>query len=178
MTDFGRPFGTTTATTRRRLVVGALAAVLTLAGLAAWLAWSQYGDAKHVAVKEQRARAVVVASVFDTYFTGQISTLNAIAAAPLVVAGDQRGMAEYFRRVQPPDGGSFTGGLGWIDSHGVARASSNPAGPGFQVNVADRSFFRQVMASGKPFISEGLVSRTRQQRVVGDRQFRPGTVPG
>ena len=75
-------------------------------------------------------------------------------------------MARYFKRVQrrAPQP-TFTGGIGWIDRDGTSRVSDRfPNGSGS--NVSDRTYFKTVMATGKPYISEGLVTRVGQRRVV------------
>ena len=53
----------------------------------------------------------------------------------------------------------FSGGLGWIDRDGISRVSDrDPTGSG--LSVADRAYFKNVASTGKPFISEGLVTRS------------------
>src|SRR4051794_17335313 len=99
---------------RRPTALLALAALLLFAAVAGALAWRQYDDAKQTAVDNARARAVLAATVFDVYFNGQIGTLSAIAQAPVVVGGDEQHMLVYFKRVQPPRGKLFPGGLAWV----------------------------------------------------------------
>ena len=148
-----------------RTVIAVAVAVLVVAGLAVALAWREYGDAKERAAGDQRARAALAVAIFDTYFAGQVNTLEGIAKAPVVVDGDTAGMAEYFQRVQPPDGTIFTGGIGWIDLQGRNRATSDPAGPP-DVSLEERSYFRSVVESGKPFVSEGLTGRVTGHRLL------------
>ena len=148
-----------------RTTIAVAVAVLVVAGLAVALAWREYGDAKERAAADQRARAALAVAIFDTYFAGQVNTLEGIAKAPVVVEGDTAGMAEYFQRVQPPGGTIFTGGIGWIDIGGRNRATSDPAGPP-AVNLAERSYFRSVVESDKPFVSEGLTGRVTGHRLL------------
>ena len=151
---------------RGRAVLVALVGVLVLVAVAALLAWQQYQDARSSALGAVRNRTVLAATVFDTYFAGQIAQLNAIADAPAVVNQDQVAMSAYFKRVVASNRRAFTGGLGWIDRQGVSRVSSTAAPPGQEpVSVADRTYFRQAMA-GKPFISEGITARRSNQHVV------------
>src|SRR5689334_14436668 len=70
---------------RRWIVVAGCLAVFLLAGISIALAWQQYDDAKEQARNDLRARAVAVAALMDTLFTGQIQTLTSIAEAPSVV---------------------------------------------------------------------------------------------
>lgn len=154
----GRAFG-------RRLAIGAFVVIALLAALATTLAWRQYVDGKERALSEVRARAVLAATIFDTYFTGQTSTLRSMADSPTVVSGDVAAMRDYFARVQRRNPRLFTGGIGWIDRRGVARASSTTR-RGAPVSVRDRSYFRAVMSTGRPYVSEGLISRRGQRPVL------------
>jgi serine phosphatase RsbU (regulator of sigma subunit)/anti-sigma regulatory factor (Ser/Thr protein kinase) len=158
-------FGRSAAAFRRRLALGALAAVVVLVALGTLLAWRQYDDGKDKALNELYARVALASSVFDTYTAGRIQTLNSIAAAPAVVRGDTSAMSEYFARVQGKgEEKLFNGGLGWVDKTGMSRASdTNPAGAG--ISVADRSYFKGAIA-GKPFVSEGLTSKVRKAKIM------------
>ena len=115
---------------------------------------------------ELKARVVLASTVFDTYFAGQLGLLNSIAASPAVVATDQAAMRIYFKRLEGGQAKPFTGGLGWIDREGVSRVSSNRPNGAPPLSVADRSYFKAVVATGGPFVSEGLVARTANRRVV------------
>jgi serine phosphatase RsbU (regulator of sigma subunit)/anti-sigma regulatory factor (Ser/Thr protein kinase) len=143
-------------------------AVVGLAALSAVLAWSQYQDARTHAIREQRTRAVLGASLLNSYITGEVTTLQGIAASPDVTSGDEAAMAPHFARFAPPNFQSFTGGIGWIDLHGIRRVSSDSRTNSLRPNVSDRSFFKQVVATRKPFVSEGIVTRlgTHQRAYV------------
>ena len=145
---------------RRWAPVAALVAVLVLAGLAASLAWSQYDDGRDRALKDLQAKIRLATALFGTSFDGNIHVLQSIAGAPVVTARDEHGMVDYFHRVQPRGGQPFTAGLFWVDRKGVVRVSSNQARPTSSTGVADRSYFKQVIATGKPYVSEGLVARS------------------
>ena len=131
-------------------------------GVSALLAWRQYDAEKKKALVELQARVVLASTVFDTYFAGQLGLLNSIAASPAVVAADQPAMRAYFTRLESGKAKPFTGGLGWIDRQGVSRVSSNRRTGAPPLSVADRSYFKAVVATGGPFVSEGLVARDRQ----------------
>ena len=146
-----------------RVLAAALAVVILVTALV--LVWRQYEDAKRKAEDELRARAILAATVFDTYFAGQIATLSAIAASPSVMAGDERRMAAYFAQFRPRQGSVFTAGVGWIDRTGRQRATSDPRGP-TAVSLADRSYFRVPLATKQPFVSEAIIARTTQRRLV------------
>jgi serine phosphatase RsbU (regulator of sigma subunit)/anti-sigma regulatory factor (Ser/Thr protein kinase)/cbb3-type cytochrome oxidase subunit 3 len=147
-------------------VAGAILAVATLAVLAAVFSWRQYDDAKKHALNEIDARVVLGKTIFDTYFSGEIAVLQSVASSAAVISGDTTAMGSYFKRVQPPKGLRFPGGLGWVDLDGRVRASSStsPAQPA--VKVADRGYFKTVVATHKPFISAGLEAKSGKQRVI------------
>ena len=75
-------------------------------------------------------------------------------------------MRAYFKRVQPSVGGPFAGGLGWIDSRGLAQASSGRSRRSPGSTSRDRTYFKAVMATGAPFVSEGIASRRTHRRIL------------
>ena len=150
---------------RGRLVLGAIAAVGVLVALALVLVWRQYEDAKREAADELQARAILAATVFDTYFDGQLEALSAIAASPAVTNADAEAMTGYFARFRPGSGTAFTAGVGWIDLQGRQRATSDPRGP-VTVSLADRSYVKAALASKKPVVGEAIVARTSGRRLV------------
>ena len=152
-------------TVQSRLLIGALALLALLVTLASVFVWQQYRDAKREAVRELHARAVLAATVFDTYFSGQLQTLSAVAASPAVVAEDTDKMTAYFSRLRSGSGTAFTAGVGWIDAGGHQRATSDPRGP-TGGSFRERSYFSRVMASGKPFVSEAIVGRESKRRLL------------
>ena len=152
-------------TARGRLIAGALVALVALTVLAFGLVWRQYEDAKREAAQELRARAILAATVFDTYFAGQLAALSAIAASPTVMAGDTEAMTDYFSGFRPGKGSTFTAGVGWIDLEGQQRATSDPSGP-IQASLARRSYVKSVIATKKPFVSEAIVGGATERRLV------------
>jgi len=153
-----------TAQRRWILLVGCLAVVL-LAGISIFLAWQQYDDAKEQARKDLQARVTAVAALVDSSFTGQIQTLSSIAKAPSVTAQQVALMRPYFRRVSRPGAEPFTGGIGWIDRDGIMRAT-NRRELGAAANLATRDYFREVVATHRPYVSAGLIGKAVQQPVI------------
>ena len=151
---------------RRSVTLLALAALLLFAAVAGALAWRQYRSAEREAVNNDRTRAVLAANIFDIYFQGQIGTLTSIAQAPVVRRTDEAQMLAYFKRIQPPGGKLFPGGLAWSNLDGTVRVSTNRPAPGNIANVGDRSYFVNAVESGRPFVSEGLTGRLNHQQVV------------
>ena len=148
---------------RRQLAIGLLLAVLLLVTVAGALAWNQYQSAQRTALRSERARAVVAGSVVDTYFRGELSALRAIAGAPSVVNLDAPAMRRYFERLQRGDGRAFNAGIGWVDGSGIVRVPKPATG---RLDVSDRSYFRNVVETRRPYVSEGINSRIDGARVI------------
>ena len=155
-----------TPSSRRWLPLLALVAFLLFAVVGGALAWRQYRDTQRTDLRDAGAKAIVAATVFDTAFSGDIATLQAISLAPVVVHSREAGMLAYFKRVRARNGGLFTGGLAWIDRKGQARVSTNGINPGAAANVSDRAYFTTAIRTGKPFVSAGLTSRTTHRQVI------------
>ena len=96
-------------------------------------------------------------------------------------------MKAYFMRLESGKAKTFTGGIAWIDRQGVSRISTQSSvGP--PVSVADRSYFKAVVSTGAPFVSEGLVTRNAKpaggdhggadarQRAVGSPESSSGAL--
>jgi len=143
-----------------------LATIVVAAALVSWFVWRQYENARHDAERQLRSRAVLAATVFDTYFTGQLNALAAIASSPSVTSGDVPAMTRYFAAFRAGrKGNPFPAGVGWIDLSGHQRATSEPSGP-TGLSLADRSYFREVVRTGKSFVSEAIVGRTSDRRLL------------
>jgi serine phosphatase RsbU (regulator of sigma subunit)/anti-sigma regulatory factor (Ser/Thr protein kinase) len=153
-------------TYRRHLAIGFLLAVLVLVATAGSLAWGQFQEAQRTALGNAQARAVLAARVIDTYFRGELAALSSIAGSPPVVGGEVPAMQRYFERLQPRDNRAFSAGLAWLDAKGFARASTVGRAKARFTSLADRSYFWNVMATGKPYVSEALTSRLTNRRVI------------
>jgi serine phosphatase RsbU (regulator of sigma subunit) len=144
----------------------ALVALLLFAGVGGALAWRQYQDARRSDLRDARAKALVAATVFDTAFLGDISTLQSVALAPAVVESREAAMIPYFKRIQRANARLFTGGLSWIDRTGEVRVSTNGLKRGPARNVSDRRYFTTVMRTGRPYVSAGLTGRVTHRHVI------------
>jgi serine phosphatase RsbU (regulator of sigma subunit)/anti-sigma regulatory factor (Ser/Thr protein kinase) len=150
---------------RPSLLLALLLAGLLLVGAAGGLAWHQYDEARRNAVNNARARVILASAIVDTYFSGELAALESIARSATVRSGDRGAMRAYFKRVQPSVGGPFAGGLGWIDSRGFVQASSGPQSSP-PLDLSDRAYFKAVMTTGAPFVSEGIASRRTHRRII------------
>ncbi len=148
---------------RRRLFLGASVAVLALAAVTAGLAWRQYTDNKQRAVSDLNARVLLVSAVIDSSFDGAIATLNSIAAAPSIVDANLKLEDAYLKRVHVQGAQLFTGSLGIVSTSGELVASSQ-AGP--PLSLGDRGYFRQVVATKKPYISAGLIGLRKREPII------------
>jgi anti-sigma regulatory factor (Ser/Thr protein kinase)/GAF domain-containing protein len=153
------------ASSRRRLIAAAVVAVLVLAGIAIALAWRQYDDSRHRAIRDLQDRVGTIGAAIDTSFSGQIATLGAIAKAPPVVQADAPTMNAYFRQLDPRRIGLFNGGIGWIDRRGFVQASdrSGQKNPG---RLSDRIYFQRVVTTRSPYVSAGLIGRANNQPLI------------
>lgn len=151
---------------RRSIPFVVLAVILALVGVAAVLAVRQYNDNRDATMNELHARVVVAAATANAYFAGTVETLTSIAASQPVIEGNQPQMLAYFRRVAPPGNKVFTAGLGWIDAKGLSRVSSSRATLARPVDVSDRTYFREVVRTDKPYISAGLTAKRTGIRIV------------
>jgi serine phosphatase RsbU (regulator of sigma subunit)/anti-sigma regulatory factor (Ser/Thr protein kinase) len=153
---------------RRQVAIGLLLAVLMLVTVAGALAWNQYTSAQRVALGHERAHAVAAGSVVDTFFRGELSALRAIAGAPSVVNRDAPAMQRYFKRLESEsgDGHGFSAGLGWLDTRGMIRVSTTPGTVARHLDLSDRSYVRNVLATGRSYVSEGITSREDGTRVI------------
>ena len=61
---------------------------------------------------------------------------------------DAPAMQRYFERIQARGNVAFSGGLGWANAKGFARASTKRRAVAQHMNLADRSYFWNVMATG------------------------------
>src|SRR5271154_777351 len=69
----------------RRLAIASWALLVVLIGVAVALAWRQYQDGRERALSDAHARVVLAADLLQSYVSGEISTLNAVAQSPAVV---------------------------------------------------------------------------------------------
>jgi anti-sigma regulatory factor (Ser/Thr protein kinase) len=158
--------GRRAAGARRGLVATVVVAVIVVGAVSTGLAVRQYRQAQHTALNDLRSRSVVAAAVVDAAFAGDVSALTAAAGSPSVVAADVASMSTYFHRLEAAKGALFNGGMGWVDRTGEVRVSTNRAAGAAPLNVADRTYFKQVLATGKPYVSAGLIGRSLGQPVV------------
>jgi anti-sigma regulatory factor (Ser/Thr protein kinase) len=159
--------GRRAATFRRRLTAVAVLAVAAVIAVSAGLAWREYTHAQRSARNDLRSRVVIAAAVINASFAGDVSTLEAVANSPAFVDQDRSRMQAYLRRLRPEQRRLFNAGLGWADSSGVVSVSTSAATSAVtSTNVASRTYFKRVLATGQPYVSGGLVGVTTHQPLV------------
>jgi serine phosphatase RsbU (regulator of sigma subunit)/anti-sigma regulatory factor (Ser/Thr protein kinase) len=152
---------------RRHLAMGALLTVLLLVAAAASLARGQYHDAQRTALANARASAVLAGSVIDARFSGKLATLHSIANSPSVVQQRTARMRAYFERLEPKARpGLFSAGLVWVDRTGLARVSAVRGSLAHHHDLPARSLVGNVIATGRPFVSEGITAWPGGERVI------------
>ena len=157
-------YGTAAARFRRNLVVAAVVAVVAVVAVSAGLALHQYRQAQRASLSDLGSRAVVAAGVVDTAFAGDVATLQTIAVAPSFTGHELPRMSAYLHRVDSQNGALFNGGMGWIDTSGIVRISTNS-----QKSRADRRQRPDVLPA-RPRNGTPL----RQRRPDRPEHRRPG----
>ncbi len=158
-------YGTAAARFRRNLVIAAVLAVVAVVAVSAGLALHQYRQAQRASLSNLGSRAVVAAGVVNASFAGDLATLQTIAVSPSFTRHDRPRMTTYLHRIDRQDGGLFNGGMGWIDTSGIVQVSTNPQ-KSPPTDVSDRAYFQRVLATGRPYVSGGLIGRTNGAPVI------------
>lgn len=151
---------------RHATIIAATLATVLLGGIPAVLALHQYNDAKHSAVLDLQARVVALGAVVDTAFAGDIGLLETAAQSPAVQQRHLGAMNAYFRAIAASGGASFTNGIVWVDRAGRVESASRAKVLRSHASVADRGYFRQVVAADKPYISSGLIGALVREPLI------------
>src|SRR5205823_135530 len=115
--------------------------------------WREVQDGEAQVARDRVALARAAALATQAFIDGNLSTVRTMARAPAIVqlnANAPRFLAEG-AAVKPEWEGVAVVGAG-----GVVLASSGQG----SVNISDRSYFQQVMATRQPVVSSGIIGRT------------------
>jgi len=164
--EFEDYVGRRAASFRRRLILVAALAIAAVVAVSAVLAFREYRHAQRSALTDLRTRAAITASVVTVALAGDVSTLRTIAASNAFVDLDRPSMRRYLFRIARTPGNQFNGGYGWVDRSGLVRVSTTGGSNARSVNVADRTYFRRVIADGRPYVSGGLIARRNGHAIV------------
>ncbi len=145
---------------RRLLLVGLLVVAL-LCGLGVFVSLRSAATEKDQIRTRIRSLATSTAATTERYVTGKLDILQTIAGLQPFRQGDVAGHVDDARsdrrgkpRLQPGDGLDRPYGS-------RRRAPSRPT-----VDLGDRSYFREVLATGRPYVSEAIVGRIRSAAVI------------
>jgi signal transduction histidine kinase len=138
-----------------RVVQVALLAVVLMWAAGALTVWLGYrSDAEREAARYQSVSRAA-AAVIDGFLRDRADLLEAVAAAPEVRSADPARVGPYLAAVAA--GQPLLARAVWVDAGGTIRASTDPAVVG--VSVAQRDYFRGVLATGAPFVGSAGVAR-------------------
>ncbi len=147
---------------RRRLLISALLGTLPLVLLGAVLLIVYYRDVRENVLTQNLALAHVGATYVQVWVDGNLRTLRTLAGANETLRGtpaDQQGLIERQLRQQPDWESLFI-----TDANGTILASHFHALIG--TTIADRAYFLEARRTRAPSVSNLLVSRATESKLV------------
>ena len=147
------------------LVLVVVIVVVTLAIAGGVVSWQRYRA--EVATEEVRASSNAAGSALaiDQFLAGRLALLVALADLPSVRSGQWEQMGPELGAMSAA-GLGFDGTIGWIDSDGQLRSAGDDGTDTAPIDVSDRPYVAEVLESGEPLISDGLVGRRSGDPVV------------
>ena len=124
----------------------------------------EYQTAQRQARNELAGRATIAARSVERFLSDRIELLQAIAASPAVRSADPTGVASYFTNLAPLEL-DFRAGISWLDPAGVLRVSSAAVSPQ-PIDLSDRDYVRQVLATRRPYVGEAVIARQSDRPVL------------
>ena len=152
-------YGTAAARFRRNLIVAAVVAVVAVVAVSAGLALRQYREAQRASLSNLGSRAVVAAGVVNASFAGDVAALQTIAVSPAFTRIELPRMTRTFTGSTVRTDGLFNGGMGWIDTNGIVRASTNSQRIPRPTSATGRTSSASLPPAA-PMLSGGLIGRT------------------
>ena len=144
---------------RRQLAIGLLLAVLLLVAVGRGARLAPVRRRAREALVNERARVVSPAASIDTYFSGELARCAAIAErAPGRATATPRRCALFPARSSRATAGAFSAASAGSTPRHLPRLEKRRRGRA-RLELADRSYFQSVMATGPPFVSEGIAAR-------------------
>ncbi len=107
-----------------------------------------------------RSEAKTASGYLQEFIRGQLNGLEVIANSGLVRGKDLPGITDYFIRLK--NSGAVIGSLGYVDTHGVVRASNTGV---TGTSVADREYVKEALA-GRTTVGTPVVSRISGYPIV------------
>lgn len=149
----------------RQLLLAATLVALVLFLTGAGLAVQNYRRAQDREVAATAALASATAANTESFLLDRLATLQALASAPPLRSGDLAAVQAYVVPLVPA-GLGFSGSVGWIDRGGQLRALSAQAPDAPPIDLTDRDYVRSVLATDRPYVGQGLLSRVSANPVV------------
>lgn len=147
---------------RSRLMVLVLAALLPVAALSVWSAWSASRDAVRQAQESLRLNAALVAAQHDSLSAAAQHLLAVITAVPEIRSLGRRLCQDYFERLR----GRYPiyANIGLLDARGdlICHAAANQGG----FNAADRDYFRDAVATRRFAMGQLATGRVTRRAVL------------
>lgn len=140
----------------QRFVLLVTIMIVVILGVGCVLAVRNYGNDRRAAEELALVSAREAASRVDDTVSARIGFVTAVAALQPVVAGDSAGIHAVLSRLVT---GGAASDMGWIRRDGTVGALAGP--PPSRTPTAtlrDREYFRAVMDTGEPFVTDPMVN--------------------
>ena len=141
--------------------VGIVAAMLVAGAVLAWRSFDSRRDDARGDLEESSMRA---ADAAEGFLMDRLAVLATVAGLPVVRSGNVSAMQPYLEQVATPEL-DLGGGVGYIDADGQLLAEANSAGP-FPVDLNDRVYVREVLATNEPYVSEAITGRLSDNPII------------
>ncbi len=132
--------------------------VVALAVVGAVVSW-QRAEAE---LRNDRLSALAVvggaADAVDRFFVTRLALLESVGSLPSVTSGDQAQMLADFEALSSAQLG-LDGGIGWIDADGLLQLEAGADPQRLPIDLSDRAYVQEVLATGRAVVSEGLRGR-------------------
>lgn len=149
-----------------RLVLLIVVVATPLVGLQFYNAFADAEAARTEAITESSKAAHTVLGRIEQQVRNIDSLLHTLGATMPFEAGDIEHGNETLRRVKA-DLPEHIGSISLIETNGTMRYSAEPTPPAYgSVNVADRSYFKEALASNRLAVGVPVISRTSGKWIV------------
>jgi serine phosphatase RsbU (regulator of sigma subunit)/anti-sigma regulatory factor (Ser/Thr protein kinase) len=147
------------------LLAAATGLVVVLAAVGGVLSWQQYR--RDVDRDRELVAAAADRTVAETsrLLTVGLAVLESTADLPSVRSNDLAAMTQAFEALASDDLG-FSGGVGWVDAAGQLQVEAFVDPAVLPLDLSDREYVRQVLATAAPVVSGGLIGRVSGDPLV------------
>jgi serine phosphatase RsbU (regulator of sigma subunit) len=142
----------------KRALLTTFSVGLILSAIGSALAWRSYEDRAEREEEQVLEAAVESARASGQFFADRIAVLDTLAQMTSVRLGSVEEMLPMLEAVSGEELG-FSGGVGWIDAEGVLRVESGVPDDALPIDLSDRRYVQEVLATGRHFVSEAIRGR-------------------